>query len=87
MRHLLPLLLLLLPVVLLAGTATDRDWPRVTITPMAAPVLDGTLAPGEWDEAVTLGGFSHLGGTDIIGNQPLVKVAWSAQGLMIGAQV
>ena len=88
MRPLVPLLLLLLlPVVLRAGTATDRDWPRVTITQMAAPVIDGTLAPGEWDEAVAVGGFCRLPGGDLVGNQPLVRVAWSARGLMVGTQV
>ncbi|MGD9498433.1 MAG: glycoside hydrolase domain-containing protein, partial [Armatimonadota bacterium] len=87
MYRLLPLLLMLLPVVLLAGTATDRTWPRVTIARMAAPVLDGVLAPGEWDQAVTLGGFHALPGSELVGNPPLVKVAWSEQGLMVGAWV
>ena len=87
MRHLTTLLLMTVPVATWAGGAADRSWPRVTILPMAAPSLDGVLSPGEWDGAVTLSGFTRLPGTDLVGNQPLVKVAWSAEGLMVGAEV
>ena len=87
MRNLTTLLLITLPVATWAGGIADRSWPRVTILPMAAPVLDGVLSPGEWDGAVTLSGFTRLPGTDLIGNQPLVKVAWSDEGLMVGAEV
>ena len=87
MRRLAILLVMLLPTALLAATATDRSWPRITILRMAAPMLDGTLAPGEWDGAVTLSGFMRLPGGDLIANQPLVKAAWSDEGLMVAAQV
>lgn len=87
MRHVAILLGMLLPAALFAGPATDRSWPRITILRMAAPVLDGTLAPGEWDGAVPLSGFTRLPGGDLIANQPLVKAAWSDEGLMVAAQV
>ncbi len=88
MRRLLSCLLALLPLAAFAGDASDANWPRLTILPLPkAPVIDGKLDPGEWDQAVTMTGFTPLGQSAITANQPLVKLAWSPETLLVAAEV
>jgi len=61
--------------------------PEVTV-PMCsvAPVIDGTIAPGEWDGAAGLGCFSVLGGA-AAPDQPQVYVTYDAENLYMAARL
>ncbi|MHB8994912.1 MAG: glycoside hydrolase domain-containing protein [Armatimonadota bacterium] len=88
MRRLLPLFIALVPLAVFAGNAGDANWPRLTILPLGtAPVIDGKVAPEEWSGAVTVPGFTQLRQTNLISNQPLVKLAWSPEALLVAASI
>ena len=88
MRRLLLVLAVLLPLVVFAGSLQDANWPRLTILPLATtPAIDGKVSAGEWDAAVTLPGLTRLGQAALVGNQPLVRVAYTPSALLVCAQV
>jgi hypothetical protein len=88
MRCLLLVILVLMATAALAGPAGDTNWPRVTIlAPAKAPVVDGVIAPGEWDQTVVLTGFTRLRQTDLIAHQPIVHLAWTPEALLVAAQI
>jgi len=88
MRYALALLLILAATAACAGNVGDTNWPRVTILPPAqAPVIDGVIAPGEWDATVVVTGFTLLRQTDLIAHQPIIHLAWTPQALLVAAAI
>ena len=88
MRRLIALLFALLPAAAFAGQATDANWPRVTILPLPnAPVIDGQLGAGEWEGAVALTGFEALGRAGAVAHQPVARLAWSPEALLVAAEI
>lgn len=87
MRHLAILIALTAAAVAFAGPAADEGWPRATILSGVSPTIDGRLAPGEWDAAVTLTGFTRHRSPDLITPQPVAKAAWSPEALLVAVQI
>ncbi|OGV70043.1 MAG: hypothetical protein A3K19_24860 [Lentisphaerae bacterium RIFOXYB12_FULL_65_16] len=70
-----------------AGAPTDAAWPRVTILKIAKlPSIDGRLDETEWAGTTTLSGFVMLGSQRLSGHQPLLRLAWHDEGLLIGVE-
>ena len=74
--------------VLLATASAHAAAPQLT-APMCAtpPVIDGALAPGEWDCASGPGGFSLVGGKLLAPDQPEVYVTYDKDNLYVAARL
>jgi hypothetical protein len=77
----------LLLVALPALAASCQATPLVTVPRCTkAPVMDGVLSPGEWDQAAGPGLFSGLGGS-VAPVQPEVHVTYDQANVYVGARL
>ena len=82
------LLLVLIPLAAFAAKVGDADWPRLTIlAPIAAPTIDGKVDPAEWAGTVAATGFTRLGQGALVARQPVLRLAYTPQALLIAAEV
>ncbi|MEN6643035.1 MAG: glycoside hydrolase domain-containing protein [Armatimonadia bacterium] len=78
-------LLLVVVLVPLAYAVPAQVVPLATVPLMRqAPVIDGKLAPGEWDQAVGLGMFTVKG--KLVPEQPVIYLACDGQSFLVGAR-
>lgn len=74
-------------VVVLALAATGHAAPLVTLPGCTkAPVMDGVLSPGEWDQAAGPGLFSGRGGS-VAAVQPEVHVTYDQANVYVAARL
>lgn len=73
-------------LIALAHWPAARERMTATAGPTPAPTIDGALAPGEWEGAARLTGFTLHGSDESAPDQTEVFVAWDQQRLYLGVR-
>lgn len=59
------------------------DFPTMTIPRIKAPVIDGRIAPSEWDGAAQTTGFLGLNDRALVEDQTIVRTGWDDEALYL----